>query len=84
MVTRNGVGQCNELVKQMDEFLCESSEEDADAIGKLMCEAYKYASDRCYEWHMNRHSLFPNQGTPLFAFNLDGGWKVGDNYLQTH
>lgn len=68
----------------MDEFLVECAEEQADVIGKLMCEAYKYASDECYKWHMKHQDLFPNNGTPIFAFNLDGGFKIGDNYLETH
>ena len=49
-----------------------------------MCEAYEYASNACYEWHKNNPHLFPNEGTPDFAFNLDGGYKVGMTYLATH
>lgn len=49
-----------------------------------MSEAYEYASKACYEWHMNNPHLFPNQGTPSFWFNLDGGYKISDNYLGCH
>lgn len=55
-----------------------------------MCEAYKYASDKCFEWYKENPDKFPNiHGGVLFAFNLDGGYKVSElgakgNYLQTH
>ncbi len=73
----------------MDEFLVEASDEDADAAGALMCEAYKVASDACYEWYLENEYLFPNDGKPLFPFNLDGGYKLSElgnkgTYLQTH
>lgn len=73
----------------MDEFLVESSVEDAQAVGELMCESYKKASDDCYQWYLDNPDMFPNEGTAIFAFDLDGGFKmsaVGNkgNYLQTH
>lgn len=68
----------------MDEFLVEASEEDAEEAGKLMCEAYKYASDKCFEWHKENQELFANSSPVLFPFDLDGGYKVGTDYLQTH
>ena len=74
----------------MDEFLVEASDGDAEDAGKLMCEAYKYASDKCFEWYKENPDKFPNiTGGVLFSFNLDGGYKVSDlgakgNYLQTH
>ncbi len=68
----------------MDEFLVECDESVTEEVGKLMCEAYKYASDKVFEWHMENPDRFPNTGTPTFAFDLDGGYAVGDNYLQTH
>lgn len=49
-----------------------------------MCRAYKYASDFVFEWYKENPDMFPNHGAPEFAFNLDGGFKVGDNYLSTH
>lgn len=73
----------------MDEFLVEASVVDAEEAGKLMCEAYKYASDACYEWYLENEHLFPNEGNATFPFNLDGGFKMSEvgnkgNYLQTH
>ncbi len=73
-----------------DEFLVEASDQDAEEAGKLMCESYKYASDKCFEWYKENPNKFPNiHGGVLFAFNLDGGYKVSElgnkgNYLQTH
>ncbi len=54
-----------------------------------MCESYKYASDYVFDWYKKNPEYFPNQGSPEFAFNLDGGFKVSDlgskgTYLQTH
>tara|TARA_R110002153_G_scaffold53726_6_gene149590 strand:- start:3477 stop:3683 length:207 start_codon:yes stop_codon:yes gene_type:complete len=68
----------------MDEFLVESCTKDADEVGQLMCEAYKYASEACYKWHKNNPDLFGNSTPVLFPFNLDGGFKVGNTYLATH
>ena len=67
-----------------DEFLLECSDEDAESAGKLACECYKWASDQIFEWYKSNSHLFPNEGSPDFAFNLDGGYKVGTTYLSTH
>lgn len=61
----------------------------ADEFGELMCQSYKYASDLVFNWYIENEQYFPNQGSPDFAFNLDGGYKVSElgnkgNYLQTH
>ena len=76
--------RCNEPYNSRDEFLLEASDEDAEAAGKLACECYKWASDQIFEWYKKNEDLFPNQGSPDFAFDLDGGYKVGTTYLQTH
>ena len=76
--------ECNELYNGRDEFLLEASDEDAEAAGKLACECYKWASDQVFEWYKKNENLFPNEGAPDFAFNLDGGFKKGTTYLQTH
>ena len=62
----------------------EASDEDAEAAGKLACECYEWASNQIFEWYKNNEELFPNIGAPDFAFNLDGGFKKGVNYLSTH
>lgn len=64
-----------------DEFLVESSEEDAEEVGQLMDDAYKYASDVCWEWHKKNSSYFKHIS---FPFNLAGGYKVGETYLEVH
>lgn len=72
------------VLDYQDEYLCESSEKDCEETGQLMCDSYRYASDQCYLWHLSNEDKFPNIGKPEFAFNLDGGYKVGENYLETH
>lgn len=67
-----------------DEFLVDSHEDCAHEVGKMMCACYKKASDMVFEWHNDHPNLFPNEGKPLFAFNLDGGYDVGNNYLEVH
>lgn len=64
-----------------DEVLIEASDEDAEEVGQLMCDAYKYASDQCLEWHKNNSDYFNHVS---FPFNLDGGFKVGTSYLEVH
>ena len=64
-----------------DEFLVDSTPEAADEVGALMCESYKYASDECFKWHQEHSKWFKDL---TFAFNLDGGYKIGYNYLQVH
>lgn len=64
-----------------DEFLVESHEDCADEVGKMMCVAYKHASDRCAEWHREKSKIFPDIN---FAFDLNGGFKTGINYLAVH
>lgn len=64
-----------------DEFLCESHEDCAEEVGQAMCDAYKFASDACFEWHKENSSWFKDLS---FAFNLDGGYKVGLDYLSVH
>lgn len=82
--TERNLRRYDEPYNGRDEFLCEASDQDADEVGKLMCRAYKYASDFVFEWYKENPDMFPNHGAPEFAFNLDGGFKVGDNYLSTH
>lgn len=79
-----GITSSIKVLDQHDENLHECDEDETDKVGKLTTEAYKYASDEVYKWHMANPDKFPNQGSPTFAFNLDGGYKVGDNYLDTH
>lgn len=67
-----------------DEFLVDSHEDCAHEVGVKMCECYKYASDLVFEWHNDHPDLFPNDGVPAFAFNLDGGFDMGDNYYDVH
>ena len=82
--SQNNVEGCYKVIDYQDEVLIECYEDDARKVGKLMCEAYKYASDKCFEWHRDNPDKFPNEGKPLFPFNLDGGFEVGDNYLEVH
>lgn len=64
-----------------DEFLVESNPACQQEVGALMCESYKYASDKCFEWHKEHSQWFSDLE---FPFNLDGGFKVGETYCDVH
>lgn len=72
---------CFKILDIHDEFMVESDIGCQQEVGALMCESYKYASDRCFEWHQEHSRYFINLE---FPFNLDGGFKVGDNYYDVH
>lgn len=73
--------EAKKILDYHDEFLCESHEDCADEVGKAMTASYKYASDMCFEWHKTKSKWFKQL---TFAFNLDGGYKIGHTYLETH
>jgi len=72
---------CFKILDIHDEFMVESDIGCQQEVGALMCESYKYASDRCLEWHQEQSKYFINLE---FPFNLDGGYKVGENYYDVH
>lgn len=82
--TKAGNIEAMKILDVHDEFLTEAHEDCAQEVGEMMCASYKFASDRVFEWHHDHKDLFPNDGVPDFAFNLDGGFDVGHNYLDCH
>lgn len=84
IVKRGLTEHCKSIGDFHDEKLCEISIGYGDEVGKLLGEAYTYASDKCYEWHLANPDLFPNKGKPLFKFDLDGGYEIGKNYYEVH
>lgn len=75
---------CARVLSYHDEFLVESDEDIADDVGKLMSESYEYASEVCWDWHKKHSKWFKGSDCPSFMFNLDGGYKKGYTYLETH
>ncbi len=69
------------VIDYHDEFLTDSHEDCAEEIGKMMCKAYEDASNMTLEWHQKHSKWFKHLS---FAFNLDGGYKVGKSYLEVH
>lgn len=67
-----------------DEFSVECAEDIVDDVGKIMCEAYEFASQECWEWHKKNSKWFVGHNQPSFMFNLAAGYKVGDNYWDVH
>lgn len=67
-----------------DELLVDSHPDIAEEVGQLLCEAYETASYECWEWHKKYSKWFVGGDFPEFMFNLDGGYKIGDTYLETH
>lgn len=77
-------GETLKIIDYHDEFLCDVPEELATEVGELMCESYEKASIACHEWVVNKSLWFTGQDCPTFHFNLDGGYKVGNNYYEVH
>lgn len=69
------------IIDYHDEFLVQSHPDCAKEVGQLMCDSYKKVSDDCLEWHLTKSQWFNDL---TFAFNLDGGYKIGKDYLEVH
>lgn len=67
-----------------DEMLYECDEDVVDEVGKIVCEAYTWAATQIYKWHKKHPETFSNYGGPKFPIDLDGGYKVGNNYYEVH
>lgn len=67
-----------------DEMLYECREEVTDQVGAIVCKSYTWAADQIYKWHVKHPETFSNYGGPKFPIDLDGGFKVGNNYYEVH
>lgn len=67
-----------------DELLYEVLYGYEDTVGKIIGDAYTWAAGQIFKDDLKRPNLFPNYNPPKFSIDLNGGYKVGDNYLAVH
>lgn len=67
-----------------DEMLFECNADVANQVGDIVCKSYTWAAKQIYNWHVKHPETFSNYGGPKFAIDLDGGYKVGNNYYEVH
>ena len=67
-----------------DEVLLEVDEGYEKEVGNLAGDCYTWAAEQIFKYHQRHPEHFANPDAPLFSIDLNGGFKVGDNYLQTH
>ena len=67
-----------------DELLYEVLHGHEDIVGKIIGDAYTWAAEQIFKDDLKRPNLFPNHSRPKFSIDLNGGYKVGDNYLAVH
>lgn len=67
-----------------DEILLEVDEGYEKEVGNLAGDCYTWAAEQIFKYHQRHPEHFANPDAPLFSIDLNGGFKVGDNYLQTH
>lgn len=74
----------NQVLDVHDEVLLEVSIGYEDIAGKLAGEAYTWAADQIFRYHKSNTVDFANSRPPKFGIDLNGGYKVGDNYYDVH
>lgn len=67
-----------------DEKLLEVTIGYEDVVGKMAGEAYTWAADQIFKYHLKRPEHFANIKPPMFEIDLNGGYKVGVNYYECH
>lgn len=67
-----------------DEILLEISKGYEDMAGKMAGEAYTWAAEQIFLYHKKHPEDFANPEPPLFPIDLNGGYKVGNNYYDVH
>lgn len=72
------------VIDTHDEVLLEVSIGYEDVAGKLAGECYTWAAEQIFKFHLKNVAQFPNKKAPTFAIDLNGGYKVGQNYYDVH
>ena len=67
-----------------DEKLLEVEVGYEDQVGKLAGECYTWAAEQIYNFHVRNPVQFANEEPPKFKIDLNGGYKVGNNYYDVH
>ncbi len=84
-IERNGLkSYINQVLDVHDEVLLEVTKGYEDKAGTLAGEAYTWAAEQIYKYHVGNPIDFANTRPPQFSIDLNGGYKVGDNYYAVH
>jgi hypothetical protein len=67
-----------------DEALFEVQEGYEKVTGEIVGSAYTWAAEQIFKYHLKNPKHFANIRPPQFAIDLNGGYKVGDNYYDCH
>lgn len=74
----------SKVLDMHDEMLVETYPEVAEAVGKLMCDAYTWAGEQLHKWYMNNLDKYPAGGVPKIVPDFAGGYSVGQSYYECH
>lgn len=74
----------NKVIDTHDEVLLEVTKGYEDIAGKLAGEAYTWAANQIFLYHKKNPIDFANSNPPVFPIDLNGGYKVGNNYYDVH
>lgn len=77
-------GRVKKILDIHDEILLECDKELSEEAGKVLGQCYTWAAQQIFEWHKKHPKHFANFGEPLFAIDLNGGFKKGVNYYEVH
>jgi hypothetical protein len=84
-VERNNLEKhINKICDTHDEVLLEVTEGYEEVAGKMAGEAYTWAAQQIFSYHKKNPVDFANSNPPLFAIDLNGGYKVGKDYYSVH
>ena len=85
VLKENGLeNKAYKIMDYHDELLYEVLYGYEDTVGKIIGDAYTWAAEQIFKDDLKRPNLFPNYNPPKFSIDLNGGYKVGDNYLAVH
>lgn len=76
--------KCRRVMDYHDEALFEVLPQYADDVGRMYGQAYDWAANQIFEYHKRVPEDFANFGCPKFPIELDGGYKIGNNYYECH
>lgn len=67
-----------------DEILLLVKEGYEQIAGKLAGNAYTWAAEQVFKYHLKNPAHFANKESPKFSIDLNGGFKVGMTYAECH
>ena len=76
--------KCWVVLDTHDEMLIECNKGYEEQVGKLNGDCYTWAAEQIFKYHLKNVFQFPNRQSPKFSIDLNGGYKVGQNYYDVH